>query len=56
VKKDEPRERICSAGRGTYFEADDLYSQLYKKHFKKNYAGKPTKKYLTVLNQIEEAE
>jgi len=29
---------------GAYFRTDDLYSQLYQKHFKKTYAGKPTKR------------
>jgi len=38
---------------GAYFKSDDLYSQLYKKHFKKYYAGKPTKKYLQLMKQIQ---
>ncbi len=38
---------------GAYFRTDDLYSQLYQKHFKKTYAGKPTKKYLKLIKQIE---
>ncbi|CAM1366091.1 conserved hypothetical protein [Tenacibaculum litopenaei] len=41
---------------GVYFRTDDLYSQLYKKHFKKTYAGKPTKKYLLIMEQIQKAE
>lgn len=41
---------------GAYFKTDDLYSQLYKKHFKKTYAGKPTKKYLRIMEQIQKAE
>ncbi len=41
---------------GAYFKEDGLYSQLYKKHFKKFYAGKPTKKYLRIMKQIQEAE
>lgn len=41
---------------GAYFKTDDLYSQLYKKHFKKTYAGKPTKKYLRIMEQIRKAE
>jgi len=41
---------------GAYFQADQLYSQLYKKHFKKKYAGKPTKKYLKLTRQIKLAE
>ena len=41
---------------GAYFSSDNLYSQLYKKHFKKTYAGKPTKKYLKLIRKIEQAE
>lgn len=41
---------------GAYFKTDDLYSQLYQKHFKKTYAGKPTKKYLRLMKEIKKAE
>lgn len=41
---------------GAYFRADELFEQLHAKHFKKHYAGKPTKKYLKILAQIEKAE
>src|SRR5690606_22140593 len=41
---------------GAYFKTDDLYSQLYQKYFKKTYAGKPTKKYLRIMEQIRKAE
>ena len=41
---------------GVYFQSDQLFEQLYKKHFKKQYAGKPTKKYLKLTKQIERAE
>lgn len=41
---------------GAYFKSDSLYDQLYKKHFKKTYAGKPTKKYLSIIGQIQKAE
>lgn len=41
---------------GAYFRTDDLYSQLYQKHFKKTYAGKPTKRYLRIMKQIQRAE
>ena len=41
---------------GAYFRTDQLYEQLYKKHFKKTYAGKPTKKYLRIMEQIQKAE
>lgn len=39
-----------------YFRSDNLYSELHKKHFKKYYAGKPTKRYLRIMRQIEKAE
>jgi len=41
---------------GAYFKSDSLYSELYKKHFKKSYAGKPTKRYLRIIEQIRQAE
>jgi len=41
---------------GAYFRTDDLYSLLYKKNFKKTYAGKPTKKYLRIMEQITTSE
>jgi hypothetical protein len=41
---------------GAYFRSDDLFSEVYKKHFKKSYAGKPTKRYLRIMKQIEKAE
>jgi len=41
---------------GAYFKTDKLYEQLYKKHFKKMYAAKPTKKYLRIMEQIQQAE
>ena len=41
---------------GAYFKSDNLYSELYKKNFKKTYAGKPTKKYLRIMEQIQKVE
>ncbi len=41
---------------GAFFRTDDLYNQLYQKYFKKTYAGKPTKKYLRIMEQIQKAE
>lgn len=41
---------------GAYFKIDTLYSELYKKNFKKTYAGKPTKRYLRIMEQIQKAE
>ena len=39
-----------------HFRTDQLFEQLYKKHFKKQYAGKPTKKYLKLTRQIQRTE
>jgi hypothetical protein len=36
----------------SYFESDRLYSELYKKNFKKTYAGKETKKCLRIIGVI----
>jgi hypothetical protein len=41
---------------GAYFKSEQYYEQLYKKHFKKTYGGKPTKKYLWLMEQIRKAE
>jgi uncharacterized protein (UPF0332 family) len=41
---------------GMYFLTDQLFEQLYQKHFKKQYAGKPTKKYLRLQNKIVKIE
>lgn len=41
---------------GAYFKTEKFYEQLYKKHFKKTYAGKPTKRYLRLIQQIEQIE
>lgn len=39
-----------------YFQTDILFEQLYRKHFKKQYAGLPTKKYLKLTRQLKSAE
>lgn len=39
-----------------YFKADDLYSQLNQKCFKQTYAGKPTRKFLEIVLEIERRE
>lgn len=35
-------------------KADSIYDQIYTKHFKKYYNGKPTKQYVRLLKQIGE--
>jgi hypothetical protein len=41
---------------GAYFKSDNLYRQLDKKNFKKTHSGKPTKRYLQIMEQIKKAE
>jgi len=41
---------------GAYFKSERLYEQLYKKNLKKSYAGKPTKKYAKLIEEISKAE
>lgn len=41
---------------GQHFRVEELFEQLYSKHFKKHYAGKPTKKYLKLKREIENIE
>jgi hypothetical protein len=41
---------------GAYFRSENLYSELYKKHFKKTYEGKPTKRYLRIIKEIQKGE
>lgn len=41
---------------GAYFKTDQPYEQQYSKHFKKHYAGKPTKRHLRIMEQIQRAE
>lgn len=41
---------------GSFFETDKLYKELYSKHFKKYYKGKPTKRYLKIIKQLQKTE
>lgn len=41
---------------GSYFDSDKHYEVLFSKHFKRNYNGKPTKRYLKLLEKIKDAE
>jgi hypothetical protein len=49
------RARVLDRQIVTAFMSDKLYAQLHKKHFKKQYAGKPTKRYLKLTKRIEQA-
>ena len=39
-----------------YFGAEKHYKELYSSFFKTHYAGKPTKRYSRIINQIQQAE
>jgi hypothetical protein len=45
------KNRYLDKTLGGYFQTDNIFEQLYKKHFKKQYAGKPTKNYLRLVNK-----
>ncbi|AWL09052.1 hypothetical protein HME7025_01189 [Aquirufa nivalisilvae] len=48
--------RLMEKTFGSYFKSDDLYSKLYARNFKKTYAGKPTKKYLKIIETIQKVD
>lgn len=50
-KRDRELEKITM-----YFQTSKLYDEIYSKHFKKWYNGKPTKRYLKLLKKLKEAE
>lgn len=41
---------------GAWLKSNKLYSELYSKHFRSQYNGKPTKRYMKLMKQIKEAE
>ena len=41
---------------GSYFDCEKYYEEIHQKHFKKFYKGKPTKRYLRLMEKIEQAE
>lgn len=56
IQSQSKKSRFFNKTLGVYFKSENLYSELYKKHFKKTYAGKPTKRYLRIMEQIQKAE
>lgn len=48
--------RLMEKVYGCYFDYDKLYLELNSKHFKRFYNGKPTKRYLKLMEQINRAE
>lgn len=45
------RERDMRTDFGCFFQVENAYKEIYKKHFKKYYNGQPTKRYIR-LNRI----
>jgi hypothetical protein len=48
--------RFLDNNYGAYFKSEHLYQELHKKHFKKYYAGKPTKRYLKIKAELDKAD
>lgn len=48
--------RLLDSKYGIVFRTDEIYNQLRQKHFKKYYAGKPTKRYLKLSAIIQKAD
>lgn len=48
--------RFLDKNYGDYFNSESLYQQIHKKHLKKTYSGKPTKKYLKLSEKLERAQ
>ena len=48
--------RLMDKVYGSYFKLDEVYEELYSKHFKTHYNGKPTKRYLKLIQQINKVE
>ena len=56
IQTESRREREFTKFCNTYWRTDKIYEQLRKKHFKKQYAGKPTKKYTRLMDKLRRAE
>lgn len=48
--------RLMEKTFGAYFDIENYYEEIYSKHFKKFYKGKPTKRYKRLLELIDKAE
>lgn len=48
--------RLIDRVYGSYFKQDNYYDELYSKHFKTHYAGKPTKRYLSLMEKIQDVK
>lgn len=50
------RTRLFDRSIARLFDAETIQTQLYRKHMKKQYAGRPTKRYLNLIQRLENAE
>ncbi len=50
------RMRLLDKNFGPYFRLDKTYEELHRKYFKSFYAGKPTKKFKRLMNELKAAE
>ena len=41
---------------GSYFDKEKIFEELYGKHFKKFYKGKPTKRYVKLMQQLKKID
>ncbi|MAZ27116.1 MAG: hypothetical protein CL868_08590 [Cytophagaceae bacterium] len=56
-QKQSKKWRAMEKVYGSYFDCDKYYyRELYSKYFKTHYKGKPTKRYLYLMQKINEAE
>ncbi|RXG21252.1 hypothetical protein [Leeuwenhoekiella marinoflava] len=55
-QKQSKKWRVLERVYGSYFDVEKYYKELYSKHFKTHYKGKPTKRYLYLKQKIDEAE
>lgn len=50
------KSRYLNKMLGDWFQTAELFEQINKKNFKKTYAGKLTKKYLRIIEQLQKSE
>jgi hypothetical protein len=49
-------ERFLDSTYGEYFKSEEIYYEINKKHLKKTYAGKPTKKFLKLSQRLRKSD
>ena len=56
IQTESKNWRLMSRVYGSSFKLDGYYEEIYSKHFKTHYKGKPTKRYVKLMKQISLAE